>query len=344
MKTIYRIFSLLLIFTMVVVVTQAQNRKAGLNAATFLNVGVGARDVGLGSAVTSISNDVNQVFWNPAGSALKYETVQAAVNYNKWIGDLNHNCVAVGYNLQDVGTISLGIITFGASDIPANRDYYTDATLQANSMETNSASTYDYMDMAISLTYAKYVIDNLSLGVTAKYIHENIDDVTASSVAFDFGSIYDISKRWKISARLTNLGSDIKFYDRSAPIPLWFSIGTSYEFSSYSDDMKTEDIKALILVDAVKPQDGQQYFFGGAELKLLDNAFAVRGGYKFFYSGTQDEATTYRSAYNTTVENYSLGASIKVPVEDYDIYFDYAYTSMDLFGGAHRVTLRFGLK
>ena len=47
-----------------------------------------------------------------------------------------------------------------------------------------------------------------------KYISEKIDDQNASSVAFDFGSVYNIGVLdWKIGARMSNLGSDIKFYD-----------------------------------------------------------------------------------------------------------------------------------
>jgi hypothetical protein len=343
MKTVFRLISLLMIFTMFIAFTQAQNRKAGLNSASFLNVGVGARNVGLGSAASSITNDVNQVFWNPAGAALRTQTLQAAVNYNKWIGDLDHNCVAVGYNLQDVGTISLGVITFGCSDIPANRDRYTNPELDVLSNDPNSGSTYSYMDMVISGTYSRYLLDNLALGITAKYINETIDDVNAGTFAMDFGTIYSISKAWKISARMSNLGGDIKFYDVASPIPLTFSIGTSYEFSSFSNDGKMEDVKTLLSIEAVKPNDGPQYFYGGAELSLIDNMVAIRGGYKFFYSNTMDEGTAWRSKYVTTLEHYSIGGSLKIPITEYDIFLDYSYTAMDLYDGGHRFSIRFGM-
>ena len=343
MKTVFRLISLLMIFTMFIALTQAQNRKAGLNSAAFLNVGVGARNVGLGSAANSITNDVNQVFWNPAGAALRGQTLQAAVDYNKWIGDLDHNCVAIGYNLQDVGTLSLGVITFGASDIPANRDRYADPTLDVLSNDPNSGSTYNYMDMVISGTYSRYLLDNLSLGITAKYINETIDDLNMGTIAFDFGTIYSITKGWKISARFSNLGGDLKAVDVASPIPLTFAIGTSYEFSSISNEGKVEDVKALLCVDAVKPNDGPQYFYGGAEISLLDNMIAFRGGYKFFYSNTFDDGTTWRSPYNTTLEHYSVGGSLKVPITDYDIYIDYSFTAMDLFDGGHRLSIRFGM-
>ena len=40
-------------------------------------------------------------------------------------------------------------------------------------------------------------------------------------------------------------------------------------------------------VDATKPQDGPLYFFSGLEYSFM-NMFALRGGYKFNYSGTSE--------------------------------------------------------
>jgi hypothetical protein len=347
MKTILRIISIILL-VLIVSISLAQNRKAGLNSMAFLNVGVGARNVGLGSAATSITNDVNQVFWNPAGSALKDESIQVAFNYDKWIGDLNHNCAAVAYNLRDIGTISLGIITLGVSDIPADRDVFPDIpTLQAQQIDTKTSSTYSYMDMAISLTYAKYLLDNLSLGVSLKYLSETIDDMNSNTFAVDVGSNYNIGNvfqqdgigiyDWKISAKMCNLGGDIKFYDYPAPIPLTFSIGTSFM------PVNLDATKLMILFDGVKPQDGPQYYVLGAEVGIM-NMLSLRTGYKISYSGSKDEGTRWREAFENTIEGISFGVGLKVPVEGYNINVDYAYTSMNYFDATHRISIRFGLK
>ncbi|MGH7456997.1 MAG: hypothetical protein ACRENG_36950, partial [bacterium] len=62
-----------------------QVEKSGYTGAAFLKVGVGARAVALGSAVTSLTGDVNQMFWNPAGIALSNNQWQATFTYNRWI-------------------------------------------------------------------------------------------------------------------------------------------------------------------------------------------------------------------------------------------------------------------
>ncbi len=314
---------------------QAQ-RKAGRNGAAFLEVGVGAKQVGLGSAATTISNDANQIFWNPAGTALlSSQTVSAEFSYNKWIADLNYSAAAIGYNLKNSGTITLGLQMFGLNDIPANRENgYTDPILQGLVTDHNTSSTYDYQDLAINLNYSKYIINKLSLGVTFKYINERIDDVSGSAVAFDFGSIYDVGiLGWKIGARLNNLGSSIKFYNQANPLPLTFAVGTSlYPVSN-------ETIRWKLAADAVKQQDTQQLIFAGTQVSFYD-IIALRVGYKFNYSGTNDGGTSEREAVNTTVEGISFGGGIQYNIDGYNVGIDYTFTQMDLLNNTNRISLR----
>lgn len=316
-----------------------QNRKTGINSAAFLKVGVGARQVGLGSATTSLEGDAANMFWNPAGIGLKSYTLQASVNYNMWIADLTQNALAVTYNLEGIGTVGLGVMTFGVSDIPTDRDVYPgNPSLQALQIDDQTSSTYDYMDLLVQLSYARQVTEQLSLGATVKLINESIDSRSASSVAFDFGSVYSIGVMdWKIGARINNLGGDIKFYDYAAAIPLTFSIGTSIS------PLKDENSLLTVSVDAVKPQDGLQYFYSGAEYTFM-NMISVRGGYKLNYSGVDDGGSSFRSAIKTSIEGLSAGAGFMTTLADYHLRIDYSFTQMDLLDPAHRVSLSFSMK
>ncbi len=339
MKTVFRIIFLFMMIVSVVVFTQSQSRRAGANGAAFLNVGVGAKNVALGSATTALSNDVNQVFWNPAGVALKDETMQVSFNYNKWFAELNHNSAAISYNVPNIGTFALGVITFGASDIPADRDFYpNNPELWPYQVDDKSTDTYNYLDMAVSLTYSRYLLDNLSIGVTAKFINEAIDEKNASAVAFDLGTCYDIGiYNWKVAARMNNLGSDMTFYDFPTALPLVFSVGTSVV------PINEDYAKLFLTMDAIKFQDGPQYFFAGGEVTVMD-LVSFRGGYKFNYSDTKDDGTSWRPQYETTIEGFSAGLGVKIPIPEYNISLDYSYTDMKLFDGIHRISLNFGLK
>jgi len=321
----------------------AQVRNAGVNSAAFLKIGVGARSVGLGSASNSITGDVGQVFWNPAGVALRDEQFQAAFSYNKWIADLSHNAAAVSYRMGDIGTIALGAIIFGKSGIPAYRDIAPPA-LQSQQIDHATSDTYDYRDMAVQATFARHFTDHLSLGATLKYISEKLDDQTKSAFAVDFGSIYDIgnlsdfAQDWKISARLSNLGTGIKYYDVESPIPITFAVGTSIK------PLKSEEAgELMVAVDAVKPMDSPQLFYLGGEYTYAD-FISVRGGWKLNYTGASDDGTTTRASIKQSIEGLSLGGGIKVAMQDYVVRVDYAFTKMDLLDNVHRVSLRLGWK
>ena len=338
------IAALLLVVFATGIVT-AQTRKAGINAAAFLKVGVGARQIGMGSAVTSTNSDVTNMFWNPAGVALRDEKAQVSFTYNSWIGGITQNAVAASYNMEGIGTLGIGVMTFGISGIPADRDVYPgNAVLQALQIDQATADTYDYMDMLAQVTYSTFVMNRLSLGASAKFIHEKIDDQAATAIAFDLGSVYNIGiADWNIGARLSNLGSDMKFYDYPSPIPLTFSVGTSLV------PLRIGANSVMVAVDLVKPQDGQQYYYTGFEYNYGNTVF-LRGGWKFNYSYLGlagdgiDEGTSLRQGVQTSLEKGSLGAGVRVPMAEYMLSLDYSYTVFSLFSDVHRITLHVSMK
>ena len=333
-----RIFFVLLLLAVVVVDASAQ-RKAGRTGGAFLEIGVGAREVALGSAASSFANDANQIFWNPAGTALRPDQqLSAALSYNDWIADLSYSAAAIGYNLGESGTITVGLQMFGISDIPANRENgYVDPLLQELVTDTETSSTFNYQDIAFTAAYSRYLVDRLSLGASVKLINESIDGESASSVGFDFGSVYHVGLAgWRIAARLSNLGSPLTFYNQSNPLPLTFSIGTSIY------PVNSEATRIMLTVDATKPVDSAQLVFGGAEVSFYDLLF-LRGGYKFNYSGVDDGGTAQRDAIDTSIEGASFGGGIQYDLSGVAVAVDYSFTSMDLLNDAHRFTLRIGL-
>jgi hypothetical protein len=344
------IFVVLLMLVSSTALVEAQTRKSGINAATFLKVGVGGRQAGLGSAVTSLTGDATNMFWNPAGTALKNDGMQVSFTHNNWIASLKQEALAATYNMSGLGTIGIGVMTFGINGIPADRDIYpnADPQLQAQQIDLVNADTYDYQDLLAQVTYSRYIIDKLAIGVSAKYIHEKIDDQNASAVAFDLGSVYNIGVLdWNIGARICNLGSDMKYYDFSHPIPLTFSIGTSMAPIKFSNN------SVLLALDLVKPQDGQQYYYTGIEFNAAD-MFFVRGGWKVNYSyfglagDGIDEGITYggnvRAGIRTSLEKGSLGAGVRLPFDAYTVSFDYAYTVFTAVNDVHRFSVHFAMK
>jgi len=315
-----------------------------------LKVGVGARQTALGSAVTSMTGDATNMFWNPAGTVLKNDQMQVSFTHNNWIASLKQEALAATYKLEGIGTIGLGVMSFGISGITADRDIYPGSAdeLRGQEIDAVTSDTYDYQDLLVQATYSRYIMDKLAIGATAKFINEKIDDQNATAVAFDLGSVYHIGVLdWSIGARISNLGSDMKYYDFNHPIPLTFSMGTSLT------PIKLGSTSVMMAVDLVKPQDGQQFYYTGLEVNTSDMIY-LRAGWKVNYSyfGLAGDAIdegiksggNARDGVRTSLEKGSLGAGFRFPMDEYVVSLDYAYTVFSSLSDVHRFTVHFAMK
>lgn len=338
MSFIKRFISTLVVVLLTAGLSSGQVKKTGLTGAAFMKVGVGARAVALGSAATTLTGDVNQMFWNPAGIALSNNQWQATFTYNKWIADINHSSAAIAHDFGSLGTIGIGFIAFGLSDIQADRDVVPSFLLGTfQPYDTGTSGTYNYLDLAFQLTYARNFTDKLALGWTFKVINQSIDDESASAFAFDFGTTYKIGFRnATIGARINNLGKDLKFFDIAAPLPLNFSVGGSINL------IQNGQHTVMIMADATKPQDADQLIFTGGEYSFND-IVAVRGGWKFNYSGVDDKK---RNEFDQkeikaprTEEGVTLGGGVKVGMGTKKLMLDYAFTEFGILDNTHRFSI-----
>ena len=60
--------------------------KVGTTAATFLEIPVGARAVGMGGAFVSVANDATALYWNVAGIA-NLERNEIMGIHSRWIAE-----------------------------------------------------------------------------------------------------------------------------------------------------------------------------------------------------------------------------------------------------------------
>ena len=343
------ISTLLVVFLLVFAVAAFPQsmKKTGISGASILKVGVGAKAVGIGSAITTVTNDVNQVFWNPAGISLPEGKTHVTFSYNQWIADINHNAFAVAHSFGSWGTVALGGLMSGVSDIEANRDVQPGLA----GVEYSDEATFDYNSAIIGLSYAKQFTDKLSLGATVKYYSEKIDVESIGTVAFDFGAIYMLGYRdLAIGARIQNLGGDLEYYYVPFSLPMVFSFGVSMSM------IQSDAFTFKGYVDATKPLDADQMILGGVEANLMKNV-SFRAGYKFNYMGMMDdfgprssyqivEKTTRdhwyaQKSYSRTDEGLSLGAGIVLPYSGYDLVIDYTWSSFDLLDDVNRLSVSF---
>jgi len=141
----------------------------------FLNVGVGARALGMGNVQVAITNDATSGYWNPAG------LLQLPDKYN--IG-LMHSELFAGIAKNDFGSFAMPIDTNSALAVSVIRlgvDDIADTRRLQNEfgyIQYDSVKFFSVADYAVLLSYARRsnLIEGLQLGASAKIIYRNVGD------------------------------------------------------------------------------------------------------------------------------------------------------------------------
>jgi len=165
----------LLFFLLTSVITNAQITRNYSNE--FLNIGVDAASFGMGKAVTAISNDVNAIYWNPAGLVHVKDSQASIMHAEYFQGIAKYDYAAYAKPIDGESTIAFSFIRFSVDDI-LNTTQLIDNNGEIN---FNRVSKFNAADMALNVAYARHqLLRNFDLGVNAKIVHRRIGDFANS--------------------------------------------------------------------------------------------------------------------------------------------------------------------
>jgi hypothetical protein len=266
--------------------------KAGSAGLQFLKIGVGAMETGMGEAVTSLVNDANSVFWNPAGLAY-VEHGEAVITHNLWLAGSKQNAAVVAY---PVGSF---VVALSAMNLAIEDFEETTALLPDGTGRMVSAG-----DLLIGISAARRFTDRLSIGLQVKYIQEKLDDYSISNVLFDIGTIYYTGFRnLKLGFSLQHFGPDMKLVDQEFRTPLLFRVSAADQIISY------KEISLLAAVDLIHPTDNVEWVNVGMEMSILEY-LKLRAGYRF----------------DNDLSKMSFGVGLRPPsFADINLKVDYSY-------------------
>lgn len=276
--------------------------KTGTTAAKFLSIGIGARANAMGGAYSAVANDATALHWNPAGiaSVTEYQTM---LSHTSLFADINLNFVGFVLPIETIGAIGLSVTALDYGEMEVTTEYFPEGT-----GETFTAGSY-----AFGLSFARNITEDFALGITAKYVTENIYNSSASGFAFDIGTLFNTPFYGvKFASSITNYGTKMQMdgqdlliqYDSDPAssgnnesldaylgtdefnLPLRLQIGLSRDFNFLNNQRLT------IAIDAAHPNDNNQWVNVGGELALFNEMISLRGGYKtLFLDDTQEGLT-----------------------------------------------------
>lgn len=277
--------------------------NAGRTAADFLSIGIGARAAGMGGAYTAVSEGSIASYWNPAGLA-EVEGGEVVFGHFAWYQDVTLEHATIAHRIHDKTTLAASI-TF--------LDYGEIAGYDVNGITTGNITAYDWYG-ALSVGYKanhKY-----SVGLTAKFINQKLDEFSGSTFALDLGGKFLID-RLVVAAVIANIGPDMKFDNQTERLPTTFRLGLSgYPFNdAFMTSFELE-----------------KKFYGGT---------AVRHGFEVNFSEQYFIRTGYNYFPGHASRSFGSGISMGTGVRFTWGEIDYAFTPGEQYSSEnlHRLSL-----
>ncbi len=164
----------------------------------------------MSKSVTATSNDVNSIYWNPAGLANVKHKQAALMHTSHFAGIANYDYAAYASTIEDNDGIegnetvyAISLIRFGVDDI-----LNTTTLIDANgNIDYSRISLFSAVDYALNFAFAKpiYAVDNLNVGFNAKLIRRKIGDfASATGLGLDAGLQYKLNS-WQFGIMVRDL-------------------------------------------------------------------------------------------------------------------------------------------
>ncbi|MBD3226235.1 MAG: PorV/PorQ family protein [Caldithrix sp.] len=307
-----KMFRKLLAFVLLMpLVIYGQYERPGSTSAQFLKIDVSPRAAAMGHAYISVSDGAEGTVYNPAALAWIRGT-DVVFTHTNWFAGINHEFAAIAHNMPAIGCFGVSVTALYTDEMDVTTPLQPDGT-----GETFYASNYRF-----GLSYARFLTDRVTIGLTANYIHLALySDFKESAVSMDIAAYYVTEFRdFKFGMEIANFGSSIRFVDETYPLPGNFTFGMSM------NALERADQELLVSLAGVKPNDGQPLAQIGTEWNY-DQLLFLRGGYRL----------------NHDVESYSFGGGLQFDVARLTTRFDYSYSDYDLLGATHRIGIGINL-
>jgi hypothetical protein len=297
--------------------------NVGTAGGQFLKIPVGPRAVGMGKAYVACGIDGPAVFWNPAGVMRTAGRRNVFASHVIYTADIGLDYASVHWREQNFGyALSAGMLKSGA--IPRTTELFAEGTGQS----------FHADQYFVGLTMARAMTDRLSLGLTVKYLQENLDEWETRTLLYDIGLLYYLGVRdLSVGFAVRSLGPDLKpagtpprpgrefesrseFQSNAAPTEGTFGAAGTWDLS--------QGIDLLTAVDFYHPSDARESFRTGIELGLRRMLYL-------------------RVGFETGRSEGGLGAGFGLQLQRKQMLWriDYGYGDMGSFGGIHHIGVEF---
>ncbi len=290
----------------------------GTSGADFLEIGVGSRPLGMGEAFTAATDDVNSIYYNPAGlGTMKYPVLQ--IMHQELILDSRFENISASFPLfngfMGISNSVFWVPPFDKIDIDGNK-----------------TGQVQFYNMSLVTAYGQS-LGFMEIGASVKYIYQRIDTLSLHSAAVDFGILKRLYMYSPFEAPVRNLvlGLSVQNIGTKAkddPLPRMMRAGVSYYLTKWFG------LNVDLMQYFIDPSDLYDFTYGFNESFRMNlgfevtyqNLIAFRGGYRFNDAG-----------------KYSLGMGFNYAIKNLGFSIDTSYTDSGIFGPVYSFGVTFKL-
>jgi hypothetical protein len=327
---------LLFLFLTGFISLRAQTRKYSNE---FLNIGVGARALGMGNANVASVSGVNSGYWNPAGLIKQEKELEVGLMHAEYFaGIAKYDYLGASKRIDSNSVAGISLLRFGVDNIPNTLDL-----VDANgNIDYNRITTFSVVDFAALLSYSRKMpkLKGIDVGGNFKIIRRRIGDFGGAwGFGLDVGAKYNY-KNWTLAAmardvtgtfnawsfslnekeRATFLqtGNEIPSTSVEVTVPKLI-LGAARSFLFWKDK-----ISVLGELNLINSFDGKRNTIVKSEIWSMEPAFGLELGYQGFIflraglGNIQKELNDRATYYITTIQpNFGVGVKYRMFTLDY---------------------------
>jgi hypothetical protein len=215
---------------------QDTSRRPITTAVPFLMIATDARAGAMGDAGVATSPDANATHWNIAKLAFIKDDIGFSLSYTPWlakiINDMSLTYLTGYYKINKEQSVGFSMNYFNLGDIQFTDEFGEDL------------QNFNPREFAFAGSYSRLLTDEMSVGVTLKYVISNLtgnvfsgsnDAQPGQSLAADIGWYWakDIGQKSNLAlgATITDIGQKITYSNEEQKdfIPTTLRLGTAYK-------------------------------------------------------------------------------------------------------------------
>ncbi len=284
-------------------------------AYNFLRMDNGPRAAALAGSFVAANDDVNSIFYNPAGINMLKAT-PVSFSFLKHLEGINSASLVASRKFERWGRFSLGI------------QYVNYGTFTKADEFGNKLGEFGANDFAMTIGYGNMLDKNFYYGINMRFIYSGIDSYSSTAFAFDVGLLYELPEHlWSFGFSILNAGTQISNYAGvNEDLPLDVRLGAAKRLAHVPLKLYFSFNRLADNYDSFGDRLKQWTF--GAELKI-SGVVTLRFGYD---NNKRDES---QLGTKRGLSGFNLGFGVNVK----GYLIDYAFSSFGPVGNLHRFGL-----